>query len=350
MLAFSTSVSSLMSIITPRGFAPRTPQHARSWGPSCPPPLAWLASLRSLASFFPPASFPLYLVSGHPLAWVASRRSLASFFPPASFPLYLVSGHPLAWLASLRSLASFFAPPPSRFTSSAATRSRGSLRCAPSRLSSRRHLPALLRQWPPARVARFAALPRVFLRAATFPLYFVSGHPLAWLASLRSLASFFAPPPSRFTSSVAARSRGSLRCAPSRLSSRRHLPALLRQWPPARVARFAALPRVFLRAASFPLYLVSGHPLARLASLRSLASFFAPPASRFTWSAATRSPGSLRCAPSRLSSRRQLPALLGQRPPARPARFAALPRVFLRAASFPLYLVSGHPLAWLASL
>src|SRR3954467_14875123 len=106
-------------------------------------------------------------------------------------------------------------------------------------------LPALLGQWPPARVARFAALPRVFLPPATLPLYFVSCPPLAWLASLRSLASFFPPPPSRFTSSAATRSRGSLRCAPSRLSSRRHLPALLGQRPPARVVRFAALARVF---------------------------------------------------------------------------------------------------------
>src|SRR5262245_66641986 len=38
--------SSLMclSLITPRGFAPRTPRHARSRGPARPTPLAWAHS------------------------------------------------------------------------------------------------------------------------------------------------------------------------------------------------------------------------------------------------------------------------------------------------------------------
>src|SRR3954469_2555936 len=107
---------------------------------------------------------------------------------------------PFAWLASLRSLASFFsrlASPEHRSIRRRESRSRGSLRGARARLFSH----ALPRRSTGSsvgekadRVARSAALARVFFLTpclAGAPVHPSERRRIAWLASLRSRASFF---------------------------------------------------------------------------------------------------------------------------------------------------------------
>src|SRR5262245_31923645 len=72
-------VRELLFIITPRGCAPRTPPHARSWGPKCPTPLAWLASLRSLASSVLPPCLAVdyvFFLGGLNASWTCFLMSL----------------------------------------------------------------------------------------------------------------------------------------------------------------------------------------------------------------------------------------------------------------------------------
>src|SRR5687767_10669681 len=107
----------------PRGFAPRTPLHARSRGPLRPAPLAWLTrAARSLLGLFPrglPLGLPYTLARGDPSAPLRSSfseglrpsdsptRSLAVPARPRSAPV----AHSLRSLAWAR-VASFAAARP----------------------------------------------------------------------------------------------------------------------------------------------------------------------------------------------------------------------------------------------
>src|SRR6185295_13105390 len=71
-----------ISIITPRGFAPRTPPHARSRGPTRPAPLAWAHSrARYYSEGLRPSDSPTPSPAGPPHTPRAARvGSLARSF------------------------------------------------------------------------------------------------------------------------------------------------------------------------------------------------------------------------------------------------------------------------------